>query len=194
MTYRQERITPYGNGEEKSRQVETMFNNIAHSYDTLNHRLSFGIDFLWRKKAIRQLVPYKPKKILDIATGTGDFAIMSAKKLHPENVVGIDISEGMMRIGSEKVKITPKRAIRRQRITRKFRVLRLLVGCIEDRPLCTQRSIGDAVSRRLRVIGYGIEPGGRLLGVCRKRAPGEAQCKNSQKPSVRCPHIATFWR
>ncbi len=106
MTYRQERITPYGNGEEKSRQVETMFNNIAHSYDTLNHRLSFGIDFLWRKKAIRQLAPYKPKKILDIATGTGDFAIMSAKKLHPESVVGIDISEGMMRIGSEKVKAT----------------------------------------------------------------------------------------
>lgn len=58
------------------------------------------------EKAIRQLAPYKPKKILDIATGTGDFAIMSAKKLHPESVVGIDISEGMMRIGSEKVKAT----------------------------------------------------------------------------------------
>ena len=104
MSYKQERITPYGNGQEKSKQVETMFDNIAHSYDLLNHRLSFGIDFLWRKTAIKQLMPYKPKSVLDIATGTGDFAIMSAERLRPERVVGIDISEGMMRIGAEKVK------------------------------------------------------------------------------------------
>ena len=104
MSYKQERITPYGNGQEKSKQVETMFDNIAHSYDLLNHRLSFGIDFLWRKTAIKQLMPYKPKAVLDIATGTGDFAIMSAERLRPERVVGIDISEGMMRIGAEKVK------------------------------------------------------------------------------------------
>lgn len=104
MSYKQERITPYGNGLEKSKQVETMFDNIAHSYDLLNHRLSFGIDFLWRKTAIKQLMPYKPKAVLDIATGTGDFAIMSAERLRPERVVGIDISEGMMRIGAEKVK------------------------------------------------------------------------------------------
>lgn len=104
MTYKQERITPYGNGQEKSKQVETMFDNIAHSYDLLNHRLSFGIDYMWRKTAIKQLTPYKPKAMLDIATGTGDFAIMAAKKLRPRQVVGIDISEGMMRIGAEKVK------------------------------------------------------------------------------------------
>ena len=104
MTYKQERITPYGNGQEKSKQVETMFDNIAHSYDLLNHRLSFGIDYIWRKTAIKQLAPYKPKAMLDIATGTGDFAIMAAKRLRPEQVVGIDISEGMMRIGAEKVK------------------------------------------------------------------------------------------
>ena len=104
MSYKQERITPYGNGQEKSKQVETMFDNIAHSYDLLNHRLSFGIDFLWRKTAIKQLMPYKPKAVLDIATGTGDFAIMSAERLRPERVVGIDISEGMMRIGADKVK------------------------------------------------------------------------------------------
>lgn len=104
MTYKQERITPYGNGQEKSKQVETMFDNIAHSYDLLNHRLSFGIDYMWRKTAIKQLAPYKPKAMLDIATGTGDFAIMAAKKLRPRQVVGIDISEGMMRIGAEKVK------------------------------------------------------------------------------------------
>ncbi len=104
MSYKQERITPYGNGQEKSRQVETMFDNIAHSYDLLNHRLSFGIDYLWRKTAVRQLVPYKPETILDIATGTGDFAIMAAKRLRPRKVVGVDISEGMMRIGVWKVK------------------------------------------------------------------------------------------
>lgn len=104
MTYKQERITPYGNGQEKSKQVETMFDNIAHSYDLLNHRLSFGIDYMWRKTAIRQLTPYMPKAMLDIATGTGDFAIMSAQRLRPEKVVGIDISEGMMRIGEGKVK------------------------------------------------------------------------------------------
>ncbi len=104
MTYKQERITPYGDGREKHKQVETMFDNIAHSYDVLNHRLSFGIDYIWRKKAIRQLAPYKPQNILDIATGTGDFAIMSAKILRPDNIVGIDISEGMMAIGANKVK------------------------------------------------------------------------------------------
>ena len=104
MAYKQETITPYSNGEEKSKQVETMFDNIAHSYDLLNHRLSFGIDYLWRKKAIRQLMPYKPCIMLDIATGTGDFAIMSAQKLRPKKIIGIDISEGMMHIGEEKVK------------------------------------------------------------------------------------------
>ena len=77
MTYEQEKITPYGNGQEKRLQVERMFDNIAHSYDALNHRLSFGIDWLWRRQAIRQLLPFKPRKVLDIATGTGDFANVS---------------------------------------------------------------------------------------------------------------------
>lgn len=104
MTYKQENITPYGNGQEKRRQVERMFDNIAHSYDILNRRLSFGIDTYWRKEAIKQLKPFAPKRILDIATGTGDLAILSAKTLHPQAVVGIDISEGMMDIGKKKVK------------------------------------------------------------------------------------------
>lgn len=103
MTYKQEKITPYNNGEEKSKQVETMFDTIAHSYDLLNHRLSLGIDYIWRNTAIKQLRPFEPVKILDVATGTGDFAIKSAKELSPEKVIGIDISEGMMRIGQEKV-------------------------------------------------------------------------------------------
>jgi len=104
MAYRQEKITPYGNGQEKSRQVESMFNHIAHSYDALNHRLSFGIDYLWRNHAIKQLKSFRPKNILDVATGTGDFAIMAAKKLKEVNITGVDISEGMMNIGKEKVR------------------------------------------------------------------------------------------
>ena len=69
-----------------------------------NHRLSWDIDKGWRKKAIKRLLPYAPKKMLDIATGTGDFAILAAQMLHPEQLVGADISEGMMEIGRQKVK------------------------------------------------------------------------------------------
>lgn len=81
-----------------------MFNNIAPTYDTLNHRLSWDIDKGWRKKAIAQLQPFSPRHILDIATGTGDFAILAARMLTPEKLVGADISEGMMDIGRQKVK------------------------------------------------------------------------------------------
>lgn len=81
-----------------------MFNNIAPTYDTLNHRLSWDIDKGWRKKAIAQLQPFSPRHILDIATGTGDFAILAARMLTPEKLIGADISEGMMDIGRQKVK------------------------------------------------------------------------------------------
>ena len=100
--YQQETIKPYNNGE-KTTQVEQMFDNIAPTYDTLNHRLSWDIDHSWRKKAIRQLEPFHPQTMLDIATGTGDFAILSAEILHPQRLVGADISEGMMEIGRQKV-------------------------------------------------------------------------------------------
>ena len=103
MTYKQEEINPYHEGE-KAQQVEQMFDNIAPTYDTLNHRLSWDIDRGWRRKAIQQLAPYKPQTMLDIATGTGDFAIMAAQMLKPQQLVGADISEGMMDIGRKKVK------------------------------------------------------------------------------------------
>ena len=80
MTYQQETIKPYNTGE-KTEQVEQMFNNIAPTYDVLNHRLSWDIDRGWRRKAIRQLEPFHPQHILDIATGTGDFALMEGLKL-----------------------------------------------------------------------------------------------------------------
>ena len=102
MAYQQEVIKPYNDGE-KASQVEQMFDNIAPTYDRLNHRLSWDIDRGWRRKAIRQLAPYSPKTMLDIATGTGDFAILAAQMLKPERLIGADISEGMMQIGRQKV-------------------------------------------------------------------------------------------
>jgi demethylmenaquinone methyltransferase/2-methoxy-6-polyprenyl-1,4-benzoquinol methylase len=100
--YRQEEIKPYHEGE-KAKQVEAMFDNIAPTYDKLNHRLSWDIDRGWRKKAIRQLAPFKPQSMLDIATGTGDFAILAAQMLKPQQLIGADISEGMMAVGRQKV-------------------------------------------------------------------------------------------
>jgi demethylmenaquinone methyltransferase/2-methoxy-6-polyprenyl-1,4-benzoquinol methylase len=101
--YEQEKIAPYHEGE-KASQVEQMFDNIAPTYDKLNHRLSWDIDKGWRKKAIKALAPYQPQSLLDIATGTGDFAILAAQMLRPQKLVGADISEGMMEIGRQKVK------------------------------------------------------------------------------------------
>lgn len=100
--YRQETITPYHEGS-KTEQVEQMFDSIAPTYDRLNHRLSWDIDRWWRRKALRQLLPHRPQAMLDIATGTGDFAIMAADMLHPARLTAVDISEGMMDIGRKKV-------------------------------------------------------------------------------------------
>ena len=80
-----------------------MFDNIAFRYDFLNHFLSAGIDGWWRKKAISQLSSVNPKKILDVATGTGDMAILSYKILQPDKIIGIDISGGMLEFGRKKI-------------------------------------------------------------------------------------------
>ena len=101
--YQQETITPYTQGT-KAQQVEQMFDNIAPTYDTLNHRLSWNIDKGWRRKAIKQLMPFAPKTLLDVATGTGDFAIQACQMLDGVHVKGIDISEGMMDVGRQKVR------------------------------------------------------------------------------------------
>lgn len=97
-------IVPYKTkNNTKKEQVAEMFNNISPKYDFLNHFLSLGIDILWRKKAIRQLKKDSPKLILDVATGTGDFAI-EALALNPDKVIGVDISSGMLEYGKEKLK------------------------------------------------------------------------------------------
>ena len=103
MNYAQEKVKPYNQEGEKSAQVEQMFDSIAPTYDKLNHTLSLGIDKSWRKKAIKWLQPFKPMRIMDVATGTGDFAILSAQLLQPDHLIGTDISEGMMEVGKVKV-------------------------------------------------------------------------------------------
>lgn len=103
MTYEQENIKPYHAEGKKVEQVEQMFDNISARYDLLNHLLSMGIDKRWRKEAIESLRPYAPQKMLDIATGTGDFAIESARRLQPQLLIGADISEGMMEVARRKV-------------------------------------------------------------------------------------------
>lgn len=103
MAYKQEDIKPYDENVDKGIQVEQMFDNIAHSYDKLNHRLSWNIDKIWRKTALKKLNEYHPESILDIATGTGDFAIQAALMIKPKQLVGTDISVGMMEFGKKKV-------------------------------------------------------------------------------------------
>ena len=95
------KVTPYNNSKSKKEQVTEMFDNIAESYDFLNHSLSLGMDNIWRRKAIKK-IQNNPKNILDIATGTGDFAIIAAKHTEAQ-ITGIDISEKMLDIGIKKI-------------------------------------------------------------------------------------------
>ena len=97
-------VTPYQKTDAgKKEQVAEMFDNISESYDFLNHFLSMGIDNIWRKKAIDQLKDIQPQVMLDVATGTGDFALMAYKRLKPTLITGIDISEGMLEVGLKKM-------------------------------------------------------------------------------------------
>lgn len=95
-------VTPYQNDNDKKNEVRAMFNSIARSYDFLNHFLSLGIDVLWRKRVIRELKKYEPKLVLDIATGTGDLAIMAAHKISAK-IIGVDLSPEMIAVGNEKI-------------------------------------------------------------------------------------------
>ena len=97
------KVTPYNTGAAKKEEVEQMFDNIAFRYDFLNSLLSMGIHKGWRKKCVKRLESIHPKNILDVATGTGDFAI-ACSKLNPDKIIGVDISEGMMKFGREKLK------------------------------------------------------------------------------------------
>ncbi|HJU45275.1 MAG TPA: bifunctional demethylmenaquinone methyltransferase/2-methoxy-6-polyprenyl-1,4-benzoquinol methylase UbiE [Chitinophagaceae bacterium] len=97
-------IVPFkDSAKSKKQQVAEMFNQIAFRYDFLNRFLSGGVDIIWRKKAINQLKELKPQYILDVATGTGDVAIMTHKLLKPGKIIGIDISKGMLELGRQKI-------------------------------------------------------------------------------------------
>ncbi len=97
-------VIPYeANQGTKKEQVADMFNNISKTYDFLNHFLSLGIDIIWRKKAINELKKDQPKLILDVATGTGDFAFEALSILKPEKIIGVDISQGMLDIAKQKI-------------------------------------------------------------------------------------------
>ncbi len=121
----------------KKEQVELMFDNISGKYDFLNHFLSGGIDILWRKKAVKILKSYHPKFILDVATGTADFAI-EALATQPDKIIGIDLSEGMLSHGREKLK------------NRKLdHIITLIKGDSENLPF--EANTFDAV-----IVSYGV--------------------------------------
>jgi len=131
-------VTPYKESDQtKKQQVAEMFDNISHKYDFLNHFLSMGIDKLWRKKAIKIIGKNAPKQILDIATGTGDFAI-EALRISPKKVTGLDISKGMLEMGREKIK---KKGL--------DQYIELIHGDSEDLPFETEHF--DAIT-----VGFGV--------------------------------------
>jgi demethylmenaquinone methyltransferase / 2-methoxy-6-polyprenyl-1,4-benzoquinol methylase len=156
-----EKVLPYKDSSQaKTEQVAQMFDNISGKYDFLNHFFSLGIDILWRKKAIKLLQTYSPKIILDIATGTADFAI-EALALAPTKVVGVDISEGMLAVG-------------RQKIARlgKTETISLQVGNSENLPFANNTFDGAIVSfgvRNFDNLLAGLTDMARVLqpnGVC----------------------------
>lgn len=151
-------VKPY-NKEDKSKKEEVaeMFDNISGRYDFLNHFLSLGIDHLWRKRAIKMLKEKQPKKIIDLATGTGDFAL-AALKLNPEKVVGVDISKGMLEKGREKIKKKGKENI-----------ISMVYGDSEDLPF--EDNEFDALTVGFGVRNYeNLEKG--LAEMLRVIAPG----------------------
>ena len=103
MDYPQEKVKPYGQEGKKVEQVERMFDHIAPAYDRLNHLMSLGIDRSWRRTALKWLRPHRPALVLDVATGTGDFAIQACRMLPSASLTGVDLSEGMMQVGRRKV-------------------------------------------------------------------------------------------
>ena len=100
---RVEEIKPYSSEGEKARQVEEMFDSIAPAYDFMNRAMTLGIDRWWRRVAVKMVGKSQPRRILDVATGTGDFAIGRYNKIHPQQVVGIDLSQGMLDVARTKV-------------------------------------------------------------------------------------------
>lgn len=155
-------VKPYGKDDKsKKEEVAEMFNKISKRYDFLNHFLSLGIDKIWRRKAVNMLKEIRPKRILDLATGTGDFAIQ-LMKLNPVEIVGMDISEGMLEVGREKMK---RRSL--------DKVISMVLGDSENLPfednyfdaltvgfgVRNYENLEKGLSEMLRVV----RPGGKLI-------------------------------
>lgn len=104
MDYQAEKIRPYNDTESKTGQVRQMFDSIAPAYDFMNRCMTLGIDILWRRRAVGMVGAMRPRRLLDVATGTADLAIQLARTLKPEHITGIDLSEGMLKVGAEKVR------------------------------------------------------------------------------------------
>ena len=98
-----EQVKPYGEGA-KTEQVRQMFDSIAPAYDFMNRAMTMGIDIWWRKLAVKRLKRLHPTRLLDVATGTGDFAIQLHRSLQPQHITGIDLSQGMLDEAKRKVK------------------------------------------------------------------------------------------
>ncbi|MCM1092356.1 MAG: bifunctional demethylmenaquinone methyltransferase/2-methoxy-6-polyprenyl-1,4-benzoquinol methylase UbiE [Lachnospiraceae bacterium] len=103
MEVKAEKINPYDDSRCKTEQVREMFDSIAPAYDFMNRMMTFGIDKLWRLRAVNMLRRKSPQHILDVATGTGDLAMLMFKKLRPGRITGIDLSPGMIAVAEKKV-------------------------------------------------------------------------------------------
>lgn len=155
-------VKPYRQEGDKKSQVSSMFNRIAPYYDLLNRLLSLGIDRSWRKKAIAMLKEHDPKVVLDVATGTADLALETARQLPAEQIVGVDISTQMLDIGREKI---AKKGL--------AKVIRLEEGDSENLPF--ENNTFDAITVAFGVRNFGnlekglsemqrvLKPGGRLI-------------------------------
>ena len=102
MEVKAEKVNPYDNQRSKTEQVREMFDSIAPAYDFMNRMMTFGIDKLWRRRAVSMLRRRSPQHILDVATGTGDLALLLHRRLHPDRITGIDLSEGMVALAQKK--------------------------------------------------------------------------------------------
>lgn len=152
-------VTPYRDDKTgKKQQVASMFNKISGTYDFLNHFLSLGIDIIWRKKAINLLKDAQPKLILDVATGTGDFAFEAIRKLNPDSVIGVDISAGMLTVAKEK--------IAKRNLQHKFEVV---LGDSEGLPFNNETFDAVTVAFGVRNFEH-LERG--LRDMCRVLKPG----------------------
>ena len=97
-------MKPYNSQKTKKEEVQQMFDNIAPTYDKLNHILSLSIDKMWRRRVVRKVRRMKPEKIMDLATGTGDLAIKLAQAMPKAKIMGVDLSENMLAVAAEKVR------------------------------------------------------------------------------------------